>query len=282
MIESDTKTLSTLICILTSFFLLLLISAKVNAVQADTLLVNQDNGDIYLIYDHANNVLAASSDKKPAPTVPSGPTVQISPPSSKSVVTIAPPTTNTKKINVTITTAPTAAPGKTTGTTGGAATAPSPTAPLIKTVDRVMAEDQKGQVVLDVKPTGKNSLNISQGTSDVQTGLKVQINTSTHSLDVVTPTGVQKVSVLPSVVVDSLSSKGVIQNVTSGGVKPSVSLIQDKGGTIVYQVKSEKKGKLFGLVNVQWPVEVKVSAQTGKTVNIKQPILSTLFGIFVK
>lgn len=264
--------------LLLSLVLFLFIS-QINAVDADTLLI-QDNGAISLILDNGNTLAATTVKETPAPQKPQQPppkqeqkpkTVPLLPPNDKRVVKINPPTTNEKKLNVTITESPKNNPSV------NAAGQVKQT--MSKSVDRVVAEDKQGKVILDIKPTEKNNLTIQQGSSEVKTSLPVQINTQTHELTVVVPGGGEKkINVLPTAVVDSLSQKGTI-GVSSPTNQPKISLSQEKG-EVVYNVQSQNKTKVLGLFEIKWPVEVKISAQTGKTLSVKQPVFSNFLKIF--
>ncbi|MCL5113569.1 MAG: hypothetical protein M1372_00165 [Patescibacteria group bacterium] len=258
---------------------------------------------------------APAQKSNPPPPPPSHPASQtpakvvpLVPPHAQSTVQINPPINNDKKMQVTITTeaAPKtpqpitnqAAKTSPTGISANSKTSPKPTAPktsptivspkstsfapsnvVSKTVDQVVAQGSNGQPVLTIKSDQARQLTIQQGHTQVTTALPLQIDTLTHSLSVPSSNASTKVSVLPTEALQGILEKGSLsaQDIT----KAKINLTKDETG-VNYTVQGEKKGKLFGIFDVNSPVQVKLSAQNGKVVNTSQSLLFNTLGGFIK
>ncbi|SRR5260221_945269 len=274
--------------------IVLLSSGSLVIAKADDLII-KDNGQIVLILTTDEDVLgdskeAPSSDTvsttpNPAPTTVSSPTkiVPVVPAHTESTVQISSSTTSDKKVQVTITKGtPAPAPQKnqTAGTT--ATTKPvvttQPASTVIKTVDRVVEQGKNGQPVVSIKSDNANEITLQQGTTKISTSLPIQINSSSHVISVVTPDGNStKLSVLPTEAVQEPSQQGFITN----SLDTKSTITEDKG-QIVYNISGNKTGKLFGVFPVNSPVNIHISAETGKILNVFQSPLLSLFGFLVR
>lgn len=236
-----------------------------------------------------------NNDKKVQVTITTGTTAQTSQPatnpptkSSITVITSSPLKNQQGQINTPLT------PIITTPLTTITISSPSkiqqgtiPTNPssvtsknvITKTVDQVVAQGANGQPVITIKSDQARQLTIQQGSTKVTTSLPLQIDTLTHSLSVPSPDQSARVSVLPAEALQGIVNKGLLN--TQGVNQAKIDLTKDANG-VNYTVQSEKKGKLFGIFSIQSPVQVKLSAQTGKVTKISQPLLFNLFGGFIK
>lgn len=251
---------------------------------------------------------APSAPSKPATQTAPTPTAktvqkvtQVAPPSSSTTVKISPNTGTDKKLKITIETA--------TGTTNGTNQKPSPTTPststtVVNTVttpvatstptsvsktnvtstdkaaDNVVLRDQDKQPVLTITPDQKQTtgVNIQQRDVNVSTSLPVQIDTQTHIISVQTSAGTEKVSILPDQAVAGAEKQ---TNTNPTNSKPTVSLVSENGNA-TYIVDQQKKGKLLGVFDVTVPSQVKISAETGKTVSVWQSPIGTFLGFLIR
>ncbi len=242
----------------------------------------------------ADNKSPSSTNSAPPPPTK---TVPLVPAHSQSMITVTPSTNNDKKVQVTITTTkppvPTSSPPKAATTQKLSSLAPVvvnpttsnqlPNTPTVnkitKTVDRVVAESNNGQPVFTIQSSEPSQLTIKQGQTQASTTLPLQVDTTTHSLRVTTTTNEStRVSVLPNEALQAVIDKELFNTESINQAK--MNLTNDQSG-INYTVQTEKKGKLFGVFPVQSPVEVKLSAQTGKVVNTSQSLLFSLLGGFI-
>ncbi|HEV2339901.1 MAG TPA: hypothetical protein VGT05_04025 [Patescibacteria group bacterium] len=258
----------------------------------------------------------------PPPSNPITPvrTVPIVPPHTESTVQINPPINSGRKVQVTITTQtpstppvikvpatngniqqnPQTAPLKSsavipvqknqtttvqTNKTGNivppSAVNPTSQSPAVttKTVDQVVAQGSDGKPVITIQSDQAHQLTIQQGTTKVTTSLPIQVSTMNHSLGVPSQNQTGAINVLPSEALQGIVNKGILN--TRNASKAKVHLTQDTNG-VNYTVDTQKQGKLFGVFPVQSPVQVKLSAQSGKIVNVTQPVLFNIFGGFIK
>ncbi len=302
------KFLIALVIFQTVFFLF---STPAAIAKADDLIID-DNGAIVLVIT-GNSVLAVSTDTTnkttatpapaTAPTAAPAPqktsvqkVVPVAPANSESKVKISPNTTSDKKMRITIeTTTPKATnqttpattapkPGQNTPSqtaTPTTAASPSNVQTVEKTVDNVILRGADKQPVLSIKPnqSQNNEVNIEQQNVNVSTNLPIQIDTKSHAISVQTTSGTQQVSVLPDQALSGAQQK-VGLNPQTQNVTSSVDLTSDRGQA-VYTVNQTRKGKLLG-IDVSLPSQVKISAQTGKTVSVWQSPVSILFGFLIR
>jgi hypothetical protein len=255
----------------------------------------------------------APSTKTPPPA-PTAPPKVIVPAHVESTVQINPSTTSNQKIQVVITKgtpAPVAtpAPFKTTVPTPTSTTSSTKTAPnqikttlatptptpgptptpvpttaanqpgaVVKTVDQVVEQGANGQPVISIKPGNANNISVNQGLTQATTSLQIQISSTTHVISVVDSSGNStKVSVLPTEAVRGATNQGLITN--SSDTKTTLT---QESGQIVYDVSGNKTGKLLGVFSVSSPVNVQVSAVTGKIVKTTQSPLLSIFGFLIR
>lgn len=232
-----------------------------------------------------------AEDKPQAPAK----TVPLTPPHTENTVQINPPINDGRKMQVTITTntAVQQASPPTTKTitqptlpSGNTARPATPATNTIKTntikeaVDEVVAQSANGKPVLSIKSEKANQLTIQQGKTQVKTNLSLQINTFNHSLSIFTPTSpAVPVFVLPSEAIQGIANKGLLDTKSLNGA--TINLTRDTNG-INYTVNSKKQGKLFGVFSVKLPIQVKLSAQSGKIINTSQSLLYNIFGGLIK
>lgn len=252
-----------------------------------------------------------SSDNKRSAPPSSSPSNPVQQPPAKTVplvsahtdstVQIKPPINNDKKVQVIITTSTASQPRQAplqqpqtsiqqpkisptltnTGVTPPKTTnTPTPSVNvIIKTVDQIVAQGTNGTPVLTIKSDKANQLTIKQGNVQVTTLLPLQIDTLSHSLSVPSQNTPSKVFVLPTEALQGVIDKGYLNTQSAGQAK--INLTNDQTG-VNYTVQSELKGKLFGIIDVKSPVEVKLSAQTGKVVKSSQSVLFNIFSGFIK
>ena len=277
--------------------LVLFLSLSPTLAKADNLVI-QDDGEIVLILTSDNSILGVTSPSTPAPAAPApaassapAPVPVPAPVKAQSFipayvessVQVKPSDNNAKKLQVTIST-PVTSPKPSTPPSDTKQTAAPPPPPVVpsktvtKNVDQVVAQGANGQVVFSVKSNQANQVTIQQGSTQATTALPIQINNTTHTISVVTPTGSPtKVSVLPSEAVQGAAQKGIIT--ASPNTKTTIS---QKNGQVIYSVQGQKSGKLFGLFNVSAPASADISVKSGKTVNTTQSPLLNTFGFLIK
>lgn len=281
-------------------------SSQLAAAFADDLVI-EDNGSITLLVTSdvlgikiiaANNPAKQSAPQsqksKPASNPAPSRAVPLTAPKTESTVKINPPLNNDKKVQVIITTpqvnpqVPAPAVGQTSQTQAGtiqqkaqATPFPTPAIPanvITKTVDEVIAQDTNGEPVLSIKSEKANQLTIEQGSTQVTTSLPLQMNSLTHVLSVSSPKQ-PTINVLPAQALQGVVDKGFLDKEASSQIK--INLSQDASG-VNYTVDSKKEGKLFGILPVSSPVQVKLSAQTGKVVGASQSLIFSLFGGLIR
>ncbi len=286
--------------------------------KADDLIINND-GSLELIITEPvlgekTSVPAPTTSSSPPPSTPKIETpkaqtpttapkvVPVAPANSNTTVKISSTTTNDKKLNITIETtaktssattvatpkaAPSAKPVATQGP-GSSKPIPSPTSSpnteniqtTQKTVDNVILRNAEKQPILTIQASNQsNEVNIQQKDINVTTNLPIQIDSKSHIVSVDTGNTTEKVSILPDQAVRGAADKITQSNLVTTNL--NVSLVQDKGQA-EYVVNQTKTGKLLGLINVSLPSQVKISAQTGKTISVWQSPLLYLAGFLIK
>jgi len=287
--------------------------AFVSVAKADELLI-QDDGNVLLLITN-NGVLGISTTTKDQPksnVQPQHPqtstqqqnisqkptedkkdnskTVPLVPPNTQSTVQINPPINNDKKVQVIVTTnninqpphiqidnqiknfVPTQIPAQTNVNS-------SQPHVIARSVDQVIAQGASGKPVITIKSDKANELTIQQGSTKVTTLLPLQIDTLSHSLNVASKNQQAVINVLPSEALQGVLEKGFLDAQSANNAK--INLTSDSSG-VNYNVNSQKRGKLFGVINVQTPVQVRLSAQTGKVVNSSQSPLFSIFGGLIR
>lgn len=262
---------------------------------------------------------AQTTQSQPAPkpqTPPATPapakTVPITAPHTDSTVQINPPINDSKKMQIIITTptnttsttpipsspvisstpakiTPTTTPlGKTanplvsiTPSTHTSLILPTPTPALVltKTVDQVVAQGSNGQPVITITSPGISTLTIQQGPTQVTTNLPLQIDTLTHVLSIPSQNQSSAITVLPKEALQGIVNTGLLNTQQSSAAK--IDLTKDPSG-INYTVNAQKQGKILGVIPVKSPVQITLSAQTGKIMHVVQPILFSILGSIIK
>lgn len=287
--------------------------SKSATAKANDLIIN-DSGSVDLIITDGSAVLAASttapaaqtpavsgtSPQPPAPAATAAPKViQVAPPNSNTTVKISPNTSSDKKLNITIettknqptktnssTTAATKTPSNQNGqTTTKGSPAPTATAnpaniqSTQKSVDNVILRNANQEPVVTINADKKQAdqINIEQQNVTVSTDLPVQIDTKTHEISVQTTTGPSPLLVLPDQAVSGAEQKSITSFIPT--ISTQVSL-KDNNGQAEYVINEVKKADILGVVNLTIPSQVKVSAQTGKTISTWQPSVVLFPGLF--
>lgn len=287
----DSKKLKYLVS-LVIVLVLFSVSAPISYARADDLIIKDDGTVVlYITSLSGNNVLGASSTQNnksegPKPTTPK--TEVLVEPKQKSTIQINPPTSNEKKVSVTITTNPVTnsssqpslqptSPVNSESSKPPSVNLNTSTAPPIqKTVDQVVAEDSKGQPVFSIQPRSNNNLSLSQGNTIVSSSLPIQMDNQSHKLSVVTSSGSENIAVLPVQAVRSITVKGLVSDPNN----LNINLSQEQNQAI-YDIKGERNGRLLGLFYLQSPVEIKFSAQTGKIVSTSESPVFSLLGFWI-
>lgn len=267
------------------FQLIFLLSAPLALAQADDIVI-QGSGAVVLIIT-GNNVLgettkSTATKKEESPKTSSGKVVPLTSQTTQSTVHIDPKPTKDKQINVSITST---SSKPQSGTAPSVTNNPAPNSNTInKVVNKVIAQDAKGETVFSVKPNTEGKVTLQQGTTEVSTSLPLDIDSKTRTIQVVVGNQPTKLSVLPTAAVTSVTAKGLVtvsNEASINTILPQVSLVAEKG-QLEYQVKGERAGKLLGILPVKTPVQVAVSAQTGNTLSVSQSPLFSVFGFLIK
>lgn len=152
-----------------------------------------------------------------------------------------------------------------------------------QSVNQIILQGSNKQPLINIKPDQQNQIIIQQGNTQVSTNLPIQISTQNHSLSVITSNGNPTLNVLPKEAINGVISQKIIDS-------PPVSIstsnqtikLNEENGNLVYTIDGQKSGQLFGIIPVSSPVEVKLSAQTGKVITVNQSPISSILGIFIK
>jgi len=95
-------------------------------------------------------------------------------------------------------------------------------------------------------------------------------------LTVETPTGPQKVSIMPD---EALGIIIELKALSTGGAEPSILLVSEKG-KLIYRITGEKVEKFLGLLPISIQKQVLVSADTGSIITIELSLLSRIMSFF--
>lgn len=95
-------------------------------------------------------------------------------------------------------------------------------------------------------------------------------------LTVETPTGPQKVSIMPD---EALGIIIELKALSTGGTEPSILLVSEKG-SLIYRITGQKVEKFLGLLPISVQKEVLVSADTGSVIRIELDLLSRILSFF--
>ncbi len=147
-----------------------------------------------------------------------------------------------------------------------------------KIVDKVVEQGTNGQPILNIKSDKADEVTLQQGTNQASTSLPIQINSATHVISVVASNGNStKVSVLPKEALQGATQQGLITNSTN-----TKMTITQESGQVFYNISGNKTGKFLGLFNINSPVGVQLSAETGKITKVNQSPFLSIFGFLVK
>ncbi len=95
-------------------------------------------------------------------------------------------------------------------------------------------------------------------------------------LTVETPTGPQKVSIMPD---EALGIIIELKALSSGVTEPSILLVSEKD-KLIYRITGEKVEKFFGLLPISIQKQVFVSADTGSIISIELSLFSRIMSFF--
>ncbi|MFZ2206194.1 MAG: hypothetical protein WA061_04450 [Microgenomates group bacterium] len=95
-------------------------------------------------------------------------------------------------------------------------------------------------------------------------------------LTVETPTGPQKVSIMPD---EALGIIIELKALSTGGTEPSILLVSEKG-SLIYRITGQKVEKFLGLLPISIQKQVLVSADTGSVIRIELNLLSRILSFF--
>lgn len=95
-------------------------------------------------------------------------------------------------------------------------------------------------------------------------------------LTVATPSGPQKVSIMPD---EALGIILELKALSSGLSTPSILLVSENG-QLIYRITGQKMEKFFGLLPIAIQKQILISADTGSIVKIELPLLSTILSLF--
>ncbi len=110
-----------------------------------------------------------------------------------------------------------------------------------------------------------------------QSNMGLSVDPLNGILTVQTPTGPQKVSIMPD---EALGIVMVLKALdTNGKVEPSIQFVSEKGA-LLYRISGEKGEKLLGLFPLSIQKQILVSADTGSMVRIELPLLSQILSFF--
>lgn len=128
--------------------------------------------------------------------------------------------------------------------------------------------------------TGGAQIAVSKNNVGAVSSFPLSINLATKQLLVTTPKGTKAVTVLPDQAVANMLNQGVISSVANstssvGGI-PATTKLEDKNGTLVYEIDGVRVKKLLGLIPVNTPVKTFVSVENGSLVETEQSLLSSI------
>ncbi len=231
-----------------------LLSGRFAVAAADDLVI-MDDGSVVLVI--TNPVLAASTDQiEEAKKVLEK--IIVAPAHAQNTVEVDPKPTKDQKINVTI---------KTESKEKN-----KPPKEEKKKVDQIVAQGVDKKPIFTIKSNKSNEVTIKQGNTEASTPLPLTINTKSKAVSTKVGNEQVNIQVLPNDVAKVAEQKGVSK-------EEKITLTQE-GGQAVYKETGSKKERILNLFDLTSPVEVAVSAQTGKTLRISQPLYFSVLDIF--
>lgn len=139
--------------------------------------------------------------------------------------------------------------------------------------DEVMMETEHGMVGFR-NSKSDDSTEIIHGKLTAHTDLPLNIDPKTKRMSVQSEGKELEIKVLPEEVLNSLSNERILNASSTGAPDKFEIVVED--GKVVYLVNDTKDEKLLGLFAVSIPKEIKVSGETGETLESKQTILSKI------
>lgn len=225
------------------------------AVAAADDLVIMDDGSVVLVI--TNPVLAASTDNIEEAKQILG-KILVAPAHAQNTVEVDPKPTKDQKINVTI---------KTESKEKN-----KPPKEEKKKVDQIVAQGADKKPVFTIKSNKASEVTIKQGNVEASTPLPLTINTKSKAVSTKVGNEQVNIQVLPQDVAKVAEQKGVNK-------EEKITLTQE-GGQAIYKETGNKKERILNLFDLSSPVEVAVSAQTGKTLRISQPLYFSVLDLF--
>lgn len=152
-------------------------------------------------------------------------------------------------------------------------------------VTKLEAEDEDGKEVElteaeeeDLASRSSKSRVAAQKISE-RSNFPLSLDPLTNSLIVTTPAGEKVVTVLPDQAVANLIEKGIVTRIdeeaSGSGTVENVKL-EVRNEELVYRVEGVKRGKLFGLFEVETPTTAFVSADTGAPIAEEKSVLTNV------
>lgn len=237
---------------------LFIFSGHLALAKADDLVI-QDDGSIVLVF--SKPVLAASTDQLKQIESAIEKVIEVAPAHAQNTVEVNPTPTKDQKIEVTV---KTEAKGK------------APAKEEKKSVDQIVAQGADKKPIFTIAPNKSNRVSIKQGSIEAATPLPLTIDAKSKSVSTKVGNEQVKIQVLPKDAVKKVEDNGLI-----GAPKPTVTL-QAQNGEAVYNVSGTREEKLFNVIDLTGPVTVSVSAQTGRTTRVSQPVIFNLVDFLSK
>ncbi|HVZ66958.1 MAG TPA: hypothetical protein VG917_01730 [Patescibacteria group bacterium] len=272
--------ISTLFCFVILFLFInpYSIYAKSLVIKSDgRVLFLSDNGSIdkYLFLDkklYKSNVLGASSGiiitvsvSSFIPTDTPIPSPTLTPTSTPSPTPTSAPNstpTPTNSPESTSTPTPTSIPENTL-----IATITSPTDSTTQSVDEIIMESINNGTLTITPATSSGNLVITQGDTQTETSLPVQLDTTREKINVVIDGKTYEV-IAPVKVIDAIKTQGSF-------IIPSsiTSILKAVDNKPVYVVSGLQNFQILGLLTLKLPISIHVSAENGNIIAVNNPAL---------
>lgn len=125
----------------------------------------------------------------------------------------------------------------------------------------------------------------TEASASATTNFPLTVDAENNTIAITTPLGVVNVTQLPATAIENILAANVLDKVESTELTEPESE-QDKNDPnkqVVYRIKGVKETKFLGLIKVDAPILVEVSAITSQTTLIEQPWFLNAFGfLFTK
>lgn len=160
-------------------------------------------------------------------------------------------------------------------------------------VDEEKLDDLEREVEEELEEEGleitteSGKIALKKGNTTAHSNFPLSINPATGELIVTTPAGSKVVTILPDQAIENLLRTGIVNIVESAppdnNSTPSSQLSQfagkleivEKDNHIMYKIKGEKEHKIFGLLPVEVPSTIFVSAENGEVLTQERSLLGT-------